>query len=415
MIDKSVTALGVMLRRRGRWAPLAFLAPLLLNVLYWMRTRGMVSDTDPLGFDLLSYRVAERALVAGECPYHRGVIDYAGEGGWNLPPASQIYPYANPPFFALFVSPLRALGHWGALAIWIGLALAATFCALRLSPLAPRARSRLMLVVALSPPVFLMLRAGQNTWLTLLLVSVAWALHQRNRYALSGVAIGMTALRPQWALPLALVWLVLLPKGRVAFAASVLVTAAALFCVGELAWPGSTACYGRFLRDMNGDFAGYAGFSYAEATALWGNLLAWMPRGPATFVYLVIVLIALALLWRATRGARVRSNNYTDTVCFALGMLFCLVISVHSSGYDWLLMLPAFVALWCAIPATRSLIVGWSAILMLVCYAGPLLTRAQVSAWGNAFNPSWPALALAFVSLSRSLRLPSNSALTTRD
>lgn len=375
-----------------------FALPWILNVAYWIKTRGSVSEEDPLGFDLFSFRIGDRLLAAGECPYRPGSIPYAGEGGWSLAETTKIYPFGNPPFFALFVAWLRPFGHFAALAIWTACACACTWAVLAVFSLSSRARRRAALLVALSTPFFLMVRAGQSTWLTLSFVSLAWLFHQRGRHALAGIAIGMTSLRPQWAVPLVVVWFLLFREGRAAFLASAVACLIALFALGEAAWPGSTSCYLHFLKDVNGDFAGWAGFAHAEAVSVWGMLLAWLPKGPATIAYLAIVALAFAELWRGTRAQ-------SAGVRFALGTMFCLVVSIHSSVYDWLLLVPAFCVLWREAPAHRSLLAGWLAVLMLVAYVAPYAARAQLEAWHTAVNPAWPALALAFVGMSRALTL----------
>ncbi|MGE0746070.1 MAG: glycosyltransferase family 87 protein [Rhodospirillales bacterium] len=190
----------------GRLFRLAWAAAVVLYVVAaagWIaRSRALVAQgLEPVGHDFLAFWSASHVAL-NQLPadaYSAGPIVAAHHLAY--PAMSGYFPWIYPPTFLLAVLPLALLPHLVAYALFVAATFAGYLAVLR--RIAPTAAAAFL--VAAAPATFANATHGQNGFLTASLLGAAALLLDR-RPALAGVAIGLLAYKPHWAmlLPVAL-------------------------------------------------------------------------------------------------------------------------------------------------------------------------------------------------------------------
>jgi hypothetical protein len=150
-------------------------------------------------------------------------------------------PFWNPPFYAALLTPLAAMPYRHALLLWTLINIAALLLAIRLlvRMLPPQAtwhtRALVPLLVLVSMPFIQAISHGQNTFMSLLLVTMVVTLWRQRRAVLAGAVCGLLFYKPQLAAVGAIV-LALDLGWRAAAATGAVGLAFVLVC---LAMPGS--------------------------------------------------------------------------------------------------------------------------------------------------------------------------------
>jgi hypothetical protein len=221
---------------------------------------------DMLGHDFLAFYTAGTLAREGSADQLYN-LEYSRKfqnqiaNDFDLSIGSEFGPYWNPPFYALAFAPLSALPYSYALLTWIALNLlcAVVACVLLCrvvagaahpwpmysSPtatVAPPWRVWLLvpLLIALSMPFIQALSHGQNSMMSLLLLTTSVLLWRKNRPVLAGIACGLLFYKPQLAaivataLALTLGWRAVL---------GMLLAGVGLLAAQEYFAPGSTQLY----------------------------------------------------------------------------------------------------------------------------------------------------------------------------
>ena len=179
--------------------------------------------------------------------------------------------YLNPPAAAAAIAPLVYLPEPVARLIWLGINLALGIACGLLATAGLRTRIRLLAVtmVMLSFPVFQTLAEGQWSLVLLMGALGALALGRRRNPYLAGVLLALLWLKAQ-LLVLAVIWLLLLRRWRIAAAALVTVIVVTLLALPLTGWA-SNVDYLRFLVSVVVSHANGAGA--VTPTAWEGGLL----------------------------------------------------------------------------------------------------------------------------------------------
>ena len=167
-----------------------------------------------VGRDYLAFFMAGRLVETGQTS---DIYDFAAQSRWQNEAMAVINPrwkgvclYLNPPHYAWLMSCLTRLGYTASLLAWWGLSLlafAATVLIWRRWSGTTFTRSTLLLVVAL-PPWFQAFAGGQNSFFTLLILTVFAALLIKRRELLAGLVLSLLAYKFQY---------ILLPAGLLLF------------------------------------------------------------------------------------------------------------------------------------------------------------------------------------------------------
>lgn len=268
----------------------------------------------------------------------------------GMPPFDRVAPWWNPPQVALLFAPLARLPLHAALLVWTAFNLACLFASalILMRVLQAKKWSQSLLVptlIVVAFPTMQFLGHGQNTGLSLLLLSgVAWASVERRAFVAGAIA-GLLAYKPQHAallsgvLVLLMGWRVLpgllltaIPQAAMAFA---LMPDAALAFIRQLPLN---------LREMQFERP-YPWDRHATLLSFWRVLL----QGKSTGVHDVVTSVCATLGTIALLGAltwswlRMRAGIISRERLLAIAMLATPVLMPFYFDYDLLLL---------AVPAT---------------------------------------------------------------
>jgi len=207
--------------QRARRYPLALLA-VTVALYAWQALRAkdyVEPGGDLVGRDFLAFYMAGELAAEGD---YAGLYRLQRQSEYQLEFMRQRNPrwaktciYFNPPHYALAMSWLAPLGYGGAFLAWSAasvvffLANVAIFaCWLDVASLRPVA-----LLSVCFPPWFLALAGGQNTFLSLLLMTAFCALLMRGRPLSAGIVLSLLSYKFQFLVVPAL-WLVLTRQWR---------------------------------------------------------------------------------------------------------------------------------------------------------------------------------------------------------
>jgi alpha-1,2-mannosyltransferase len=313
-------------------------------------------------------------------------------------------PYWNPPFAAWLFAPFSSLPFGEALVLWYfasAAALAASIILLtRFLPRGGEWRNwgLIALLLLTSMPLIAVFTHGQNSCLTLLLMTIVAALWRSRRAVLAGAAAGLLLYKPQHAAIIALV--LALSLGWRAAAGTAFV-AASLAIITLLTMPGAAGDYLHKLPQILAvmqEQSAYAWDRHVTLKAFWRLLFqgtdAGPTRWPAWIGWWMSELVVAALLVRVIRQAR-RDPSQTDrliaTTIAASPLLvpFCL-------DYDLLIL--AVPAVLCAgrfmrQGSDRRLLAAWIALYAAMHLSVFVARPAH-------FAPAVPALAAVVACLA---------------
>lgn len=274
-------------------------------------------------------------------------------------------PYLNTPVAAWVAIPFTYLPWPVAIAIWNTLIVASLVLSWRLVTAGSRPGRIALLVAAFGLyPIEFGLRLGQNTFLVLAAVAVAWWLLRQDKQFLAGLALTGLVLKPQVAL---LVPLVLLLAGyRRAFLSFLLTTVPlAVLCLLQ---------------------QGSAGIAYWKAATsvvyklpgLRLHTLIFLLHGTGASVIVIVTLaITVLIAWRA-RKARLE-------LVIAAGLAGSLLVAPYLNVYDMAgnLMVGAWFVLRLRPPA-------WVKLLMALGYIDLIFAWAPYGTWPSVLlEPIW--------------------------
>lgn len=359
----------------------------------------------PFAPDHVAFYSAARLVLAGrgadvyDFPHLPALIEYQS----GLVGRPYLNAFRNPPLYALLYAPTARLDWLTSALIWTAVSLLAFAAGLfllcreskRSATLRGVASGRVTLHAFAFYPAVACVGFGQNSLLSFFAFALVYALTERDRRLLAGLAAGLLLFKPQLLFGLGLWWLL---DVRRKWPCLLGLTAAAIMFVGSnLAFlPDETRLYASQLP------------SIAEYNLFWFYNLV-NPRGFGTMIAgddkavgnvfgiagMAVGVVWFALLWRRQRG--------DDAVCFAAAAFVTLWASPHAMLYEWSLVLIPAILLWTRVPEGRpawrvSFAVGWLALT-----AGTPLAKLMFDACGFAILVAVPVLAWSAEAVRREL------------
>ena len=313
--------------------------------------------------------------------------------------------FAYPPHVAAAYSPLSALGFRAAYILHTFAMAAALYTAVYMLgtfiPSARRWRWQILAGAFTFYPAITAVTGGQNAALSVLTLSIVWWALRHDREIIAGVAAGLLAFRPQYALPI--IGLMLLSRhwravlaATVTMAATWAVTAIRLGTGWLPTWADAVVPFVERDAEVNA----------ANSISILGFLQAvWSPEAtPAVIVGAIGAAgVVVTLMWMWLRPGRFLLSDRIGAV--AIG---ALLISPHTMFYDAALLLVAGAALLArhdagqmTIPVARCLGLAW------------LLGWTQLFAAGLGATPLAIVVAASFVAFVASAK-PAASAKSLR-
>ena len=280
------------------------------------------------------------------------------------------------PAIAWLFAPLAGLPYLDAMTVWTALSVALYGVAVALLlTLTPRLRgdpATAWLAAAAFPTVFVLLRYGQISAVSLLLMATAACLSARRRDLLSGLVLGCLAYKPNLLLAPGLIFLA---AGEWRLLAG-LAAGAALqvgLSIAAVGWP-VFAEYAVVLVTV-AQHPEIVQIYPAESHSVAGQLRLWSAPGPLVTVGTLVTLGVASWIgwrvWRQTSDPRPR---------WAAIVIASLIASPHLLTYD-LLLLAAPIALlvdWRIDVSRHPPVEGWLAALLLLYFGampGTMLAR----------------------------------------
>jgi hypothetical protein len=250
--------------------------------------------------------------------------------------------FTHPPFEALLYAPFAALPYDWAFRLWTYFSLVClggVFFLLRPRGPAFELPERLLLLAASFFPVFAAILQGQDSLLALLAVTGVFAALENGRKLTAGALLGLALIKPQLALPLAIL---LLRRGGGRLAAGFCVAGGALAAISILVFgPRVLVEFPATLLHMNQNGNASAFHLIPEAMInLRGGaalLLAGVLR-PAVLAGIVAGLSALLFGWTLARSAGAPPERWSTLI-----LLVTLLVSFHLLIHDLsVIVLPIF-------------------------------------------------------------------------
>jgi hypothetical protein len=251
--------------------------------------------------------------------------DLAKREGLELPD-DVLGPFWNPPFFAWVFAPISALPYHTAWLVWFGINLACLAGAIVLMARMVGGDWRIWglvpLLIITSPPFIQAVGHGQNTCLSLLLLSGTIALWRSQRGILAGMICGLLFYKPQLGAILAVAMIIQMGfKPLVGLA----LTGIALLLTTILTLPGTLADYLQRLPDniayMQVEHR-YLWDRHVTFKALWRLLLQGYEIGDLSPLTRTLYIASVALLasfllvtiWKLRRDVQSRDRLIAATI-----------------------------------------------------------------------------------------------------
>jgi hypothetical protein len=357
---------GILTPWRLKWYPRMLLgAAAAAFVLVLCTGDGATISTGRLGGDFPEFYGAGRIVCEGRSSSlydpdtqreaQRGLIPSNGPGEDN-----SFIPFAYPPHMALYYSLFARLPYKAAFILQTTLSTVFLFLAAWLSREAFPPASRHVLVVFAAMvffyPLFRALLGGQNTPLSILCIAAAHVLSLRGRDLAAGVCLGLLLYKPQFGLPLLILYAL---GGRWRIFLGGIAVGLAFFLMDVVAfgpdWVGKWFVYARWViktsMDMESEKAVslvgvFRNFSFRTGIDLvWvGYALAVSASGVLALVWMHSGTKGRKAIWEAgDQGASsVRAANASQGALLGLASAGVVLIAPHAYYYDTGLLFPAF-------------------------------------------------------------------------
>jgi hypothetical protein len=248
----------------------------------------------------------------------------------SLVPASAVdlYPAVYPPQVAALFVPFSGWSYQGALLVWTLLSIAAyafiVWSAWRSVSHQLPDRALVIAAAAAFPPFWYLVLYGQLTVLVLGAFWAGWLALERGHRVLAGVAFGLLAIKPQFAIPLAVIVLVgrewrMMAGAAVSIAAQ---AAAAAGMLGWEAWRGFASTLSITVNHVDllesKPFLSHSLRSLTRLAPNWIGVPLWVAAAS-------VVLWYTARVWRSDAPLRVRVG---------VVMLSAVLVNPHVIIYD---------------------------------------------------------------------------------
>ena len=387
-----------------RYAIVLLVSSMMIVLASWVSWIAGVIDSkgtsdpngNPVGVDYAIFHTGGRILAEGnqESLYDETAFlaELSITADVDEPTSSPTF--VNPPIFAAVFMPLADVEYRTGLAIWSTIGLVALGVSIRL--IGPRMLIPAVAASLLFHPVFVTFRLGQNSLVSLLLLSACLAALSRGNQSLAGIVLGLLVYKPQLALGVAIWWTVDWQTYRRAWI-SALTTATSLIAIGWLLWPEATSAYFGGFRDL----VTTANPGFLRSTfSPYGFFAVLLPGNDVAITVLTVLSAVAGLAWFLSYW----QNHRVDlTNLFALAVILSLWLAPRVVVYDWtLLLIPAFVL----VRQRSDLQDTWlllSAVITMAAATSRHFTVMQLDSWGRAIQVAVPILALAAIGATRAL------------
>ncbi len=289
-------------------------------------------------------------------------------------------PYRNPPFATLPYQLTASLSYPLSFLLWV--LIGVTGLALSIGLLVPRASFWYVLGLSLCfYPTFATVAFGQNSLVSLTIISIGCWSYLRGWHVACGLCIGLLLYKPQLVLGFALWALLDFWKLRKVWLGFIL-TAVALTIISITLLPKESQAWLSNLRGISA----YDAFDYFNLTNATGffSLILGDNRKIGKGCGLLVLGLGVMVFGRFWR--KYREN---PEVMFAGCVYLSLLISPHTMVYEWSLALVSLWLVWYRVEIDKTQFRRGLVFLVVGLLAGPPLSQVMLNKVGFAIQFGW--------------------------
>ncbi len=302
------------------------------------------------------------------------------------PSLADFHAFITPPFLAWLYVPFAMLPYTWSFLAWSLLSIFLLWASIKLVSAGHEFRSFLWSLTWF--PIFAAISFGQNSLLSLFLLSATYWLWKRDKYLLSGIVSSLVLFKPQLVLGIGLLWLL---DYRKSWKSILGLALGGVTLAGLSFWllPDASRAYIELARNF------LPGMMYGEQFPLWhlyslrGFFTLLIPGSRVLTETLSLVLSALGVVgfiyfWKRTRG--------NQDLLFAAAVCLTIWITPHAMSYDWSILVIPGILLWQSMPKLRSLLKVMFALIWVATFISTPLTIGQLKFLPMAIQISIPVL-----------------------
>jgi alpha-1,2-mannosyltransferase len=314
------------------------------------------------------------------------------------PELTNFHAFLTPPFLAWLFVPFSMLPYVWSFIIWSLLSLGGLYASLKILGVKHTRRTYLWTLCWF--PVFAAVSFGQNSLLSLLILSLSYITWRRQRSFLSGLITSLMLFKPQLVIGIAILWLVCWRKDWKALLG--LLTGGGI--LAGLTWI--------FLPEAATNYIQMAikylpGMIYQEQFPLyhlhalrgfWTLLLPGMD-GLSETISILISLVALGFFIDIVMRSRHR-----PALSYAAVIAATILITPHAMIYDWVLLLIPAILLWQELPELKLYWRVVFAIIWLITLLSGPITYLQLLVFPVAVQISVPVFIFLLINIIHTLK-----------
>jgi hypothetical protein len=338
-----------------------------------------------VGTDYLQFYAAGKTLLQGK-PDQLYDFEFQSqlESFIAGPGLVNFHAFITPPFLAWLFVPLCYLPYTWSFTIWSLAGL--LFLGLSLYLLGAHQPGHKMIWSLCWFPVFAAISFGQNSLLSLLILSLVFYLWSRHHKVLSGLCASFLLYKPQLLLGIGMLWLFRFKKDWRSLLGLFLGTGFTL--TASLLWlPSATLDYIKLARDFLPGLIYQEQFPLYHLHALRGFIFTLFP-GQIWLAETTAILLTIIGIYSFYMFVKRASNE--PQLQFAAAICLTIWITPHAMIYDWTLLLIPAILLWQSRPRLKQFWTATFSIIWLTTFLSGPLTYLQLQVLPFALQISVP-------------------------
>jgi alpha-1,2-mannosyltransferase len=305
------------------------------------------------------------------------------------PGLTSFHAFITPPFFAWLYEPFTLLPYTWSFLIWSLLGLLSLWASIKLLSI-DKPRKRLLWSLTWFP-IFASISFGQNSLLSLFLLSLTYWLWHKDKHLEAGLVSSLVLFKPQLVLGIGLLWLL---EWRISWKSLIglLMGGGVLAALSFWLLPDASRSYVSLARNFIPTMIYNEQFPLWHMDSLRGFFALILPGQVKLVEAFSLILsaagiVAFVYFWRVNRQNR--------KLVFASAILMTIWITPHAMIYDWSILIIPAIIFWQELDNLKPL---WKSLFTLIWLAsflsGPL-TVIQLKVSPIAIQISIPFLFLS--------------------
>lgn len=354
-----------------------------------------------IGADYIQFYAAGRTLLDGESDR---LYDFSYQLQLEQevagPDFDSFHAFITPPFLAFLYTPLSALPYEWSFVVWSTIGIAWLYLSLRL--MNPGERKNQVLWALTWFPVFAAVSFGQNSLLSLALLSLTYALWRREKNLLAGLTCSLLLYKPQLILGIGILWVLDWRRSYKSLIGLVL-GGLGLSAASLLLLPDASREYAQVAVETLPTLSSFRGFPIWHSQTLRDFWLLLFPgtQPIAVGVHIVISIAGLVLFYRLQK-----LHPDRNPLLFAMAICLTILITPHAMIYDWTLLIIPAILLWEHRPQNHDQLKVLYALVWIATFVSTQLTHGQLSLFSRALQLSVPTFVFVLINLNQMLESP---------